>query len=337
MKSQFRKIILLLVTITFLYFIFVNLDFKELFVAIKNFKLKYLLSLIFVICMTFTCRGICFKLLISKFVKVPLKDLIPLCVSGAALNIFLPARAGDLFRAYYVGQKYNKDKVKLFGTVMLERIFDGLIVLSLLIFGILAYNRNPLAQNLCIGAAAIFIGGFIFSVLAIKYNKIDDICGFIANKTDFLPEKVKSVIHSMLHFTNKICNSFVSGFEVLNHPKQLILVFLASASIWFFECLKYYVVIKGFNCDVSLSVILFIISFIALACMIPSTSIFIGPYQFAVIAAFAIYNISKETALAMTFVEQSVVTLTTVFITTVFLVKNNISFKEIKEDVKINK
>ena len=98
--------------------------------------------------------------------------------------------------------------------------------------------------------------------------------------------------------------------------------------------MNFLIVIYGFGYNIHWSVTIFIISFIALACMIPSTSIFIGPYQLAVITAFSIYNINKETALAISFVEQAIVTLTTAFIAFLFMLKNNISYKELKEDIE---
>ena len=70
--------------------------------------------------------------------------------------------------------------------------------------------------------------------------------------------------------------------------------------------------------------------------MVPSTSIFIGPYQVAVIAAFAIYNISKESALAISFVEQGFVVILTTIVAAIFLIRNNISYKELKEDIEQN-
>ncbi len=334
MKSNIKKIILLFITLTFLYLVFVNLDFKELLSIIKEFNLTYLIALSVSVVLALACRGVCFKVLISKTVNAPLKDLIPLCLTGASLNIVLPARAGDIFRAYYVGQKYDVNKVKIFGTIMLERIFDGLIILSMLLCAIFLYNKDELAQNLCICAAVFFVGSLFVALLAVKYNKIDVICKFLEEKTNFLPNGLKEVIHSVLQFTNKICNSFVSGFEILKYPKNLVSILVASLGIWFFECLNYFIVIQGFNCEVSWSVVLFIIPFIALACMIPSTSIFIGPYQFAIIAAFAIYDVSKETGLAISIVEQAVVTILTSLVAVAFLIKNNISYKELKEDIE---
>ena len=334
MKTNIKKLILLLITVVFLYFVFVNLDIRELLSVIKGFDIKYAFFLSISILVSLSFRGLCFKQLISKSVNAPLKDLVPLCISGAALNIVLPARAGDFFRAYYVGHKYSMDKVKVFGAIMLERIFDGLAILFMLFTAILLYNKNPLAQKLCIAASAIFLASLLFAFLAFKYNKTDAICNFIQSKTEFLPEPLKNVVHSFISFVNKLCNSFVSGFEVLKYPKTLFNVMITAGIIWSFECLNYYFMILGFNCDVNWSVVLFIISFIALACMIPSTSIFVGPYQFAVIAAFAIYDIPKEMALAISLVEQAIVTIVTSIVATIFLIKNNITYKDLQEDIQ---
>ena len=191
MKKSIKRIVLLLITLLFLYLVFLNLDFKELLQIIKEFDVKYGFFLAISITIALSFRGLCFKQLISKTVDAPLKDLVPLCITGAALNIVLPARAGDIFRAYYVGHKYDVDKVKIFGTIMLERIFDGLIILSMLLFGIYAYHKNELAQKLCIAAAVIFVGALICAIIAMKFNKIDLVCSVIEEKTNFLPSGIK--------------------------------------------------------------------------------------------------------------------------------------------------
>ena len=54
----------------------------------------------------------------------------------------------------------------------------------------------------------------------------------------------------------------------------------------------------------------------------------------AVIAAFAIYGTDKELALSVAFVDQAGILIATSIVATVFLLRNNISFKELKEDIK---
>jgi len=331
-KNNIKKILLLFVTVIFLYFVFVNLDIKELLRVMKGFNLNYIFLLTLSMVISLSFRAICFKQLISLSAKPPLKELIPLCITGASLNIVLPARAGDIFRAIFIGQKYSVNKVKVFGTIMMERIFDIFVIFIFLFLGVSVYHRNEIAIHLCSFAGICMIIGALFAIIAYKYNKTDEICEFIVKKTSFLP--FSGIIEKLTGFIKFSCNSFCNGFEIIDKPGKVFSALLASIGIWFFECLNFLIILNGYGYDIHWSVTIFIISFIALACMIPSTSIFIGPYQLAVISAFSIYNVNKEAALAISFTEQMIVTITTTIIAAIFLFKNNISFKELKEEIK---
>ena len=161
---------------------------------------------------------------------------------------------------------------------------------------------------------------------------MDELCSLIINKTKSLP--FSNLIQKGINFTNRTCNSFFNGFEVIEAPKKIFAALIASFGIWFFECLNFFITIQGFGYHLHWSVTIFIICFIALACMVPSTSIFIGPYQLAVITAFAIYDVNKEGALAISFVEQAIVTIVTSIFAILFLLKNNISFRDLQKDVQ---
>ena len=332
MKKNIKKFLLLLVTITFLYFVFVNLDFQELIKVIKDFNPIYIIFLVISIITSFSFRSLCFKILMSKTANLSVKEMTPVCITGAALNIMLPARAGDIFRAFFVGQKYNIDKLKVFGTVMLERMFDTLVIFCFLLIAVMFYHRTPLAKNLCVFAGISMFLFAAFAFITFKFNKVDVICNYLIKKTEAFP--FSEYIHKFIAFINKTCNSFFNGFEIMDSPLKLFGAVSSSFAIWTFECLNFYIILSAFGYHLHWSVTLFIVCFVALACMVPSTSIFIGPYQMAVIAAFAIYDVSKETALAITLVEQTVVIITTSTIAAIFLIKNNISYKELKNDIQ---
>ncbi len=336
MKNNIKRLFLILITFVFLYIVFKNLDVTEFLNVLKGFNFKLIPLLILCVICSMCSRALTFKILISKTIKnISLFELLNLCISCASLNIVLPARAGDIYRAFYLGKKYNADKMKLFGSVMLERIFDGLIILSILILAILTYQRNnPLARKLCLIGAFVFFGSFLLAILTFKHNKTDKICQFLETKVDILPNNFHNFFKSLINFIKNKCNSFLNGFEIFNNPKAIIPAIIASAGIWFFECLNYFIVITGFNIDINWSVILFIIPFTALACMIPSTSIYIGPYQFAIIAAFAIYNVTKESALAISLLQQAITTIFCSFIAVIFFLRHNIHFKDIQNDIE---
>lgn len=332
MKSNIKKIVLLLITFVFLYFVFVNLDIIKLFEIIKSFNTKYIFILSFFVIFSQCCRAFCFKQLISKTVNIPLKEAIPLCLTGSALNIGLPARAGDLFRAFYIGQKYQADKIKIFGSIMLERIFDVFVIFCLLSFGIVVFNKNKIATNLYFFAGISIFIGISLCIIAFKYNKTEKICKYIKEKT--INKIFSKYIHKIADCINNICNSFFNGFEIIEFPQYIFKAIIASFGIWISECLCFLTTIYAFGYDIHWSVSIFLISFIALACMIPSTSIFIGPYQAAVIAAFTMYNVNKETALAISFVEQTVIIIVSSTIAGIFLIQKNISINTIKNEIK---
>lgn len=329
MKKRFKGLILLLITLMFLFFILFNIDFSQLLLVLKKFEYIYIVPLIISMTISLSFRAICFKQLLYRAIPdVKIFDLIPLCITCAGLNIALPARAGDMFRAYYTGHKYNADKMRIFGCVVLERLFDVVIIFLLLILGVFIYHKNPLAEKLCIFAATLLVFGIFFAVLSYKYNIVDKMFMFLKVRAD--KNHLYCFIQKILLYISNACNSFIKGFEIINSPKKVIYVLLSSFGIWVFECINYLIVIQGFGYDIHWSVSLFVIGFIALACMIPSTSIFIGPYQVAVIAAFSVYGISKESALAISLIEQSIITLYLVLFAFLFLIRNNISYKEIK-------
>ncbi len=319
-------------TFIMLYFVFSNTDFKEIFKQFKNINYKYIAILVCSIITSLSLRGLCFKQLIYKSVNLPVIESALLCITSSFLNIALPARAGDVFRAYFVGDKYKVSKMKVFGAVMLERVFDMIDIGLLLLFAISVYNRNALAVKLCFVAFSVFISCLIFIILTYKYNNVDRICNLL--------KKFLNKIHcskfsdEIVGFINKICNSFCCGFEIIDFPKKIFFIFLTSMCIWILEFFNYICIIWAFNLSVHWSVSIFISCFIVFACLIPSTSIFVGPYQIAVIAAFSLYNVSKESALAVTVAEQVVVILTTGIISLLFLLKNNISFLKLKNDIK---
>ena len=335
MKKHIKKIILFLITLVFLYFVFVNININEFISAIKGFDIRFIFPLIISCIISLSFRALCFKQLISKSVSNPsLPTLIHLCLTSAALNIFLPARAGDIFRAFYTGSLYKADKVKIFGTVMLERIFDVVVIFGFLSFGIFVYHNNPLARQLCAFAGILIVCGLLFAFVTYKFNFMNKVCSFISKITERFA--FSNFIQKCLFQINKLCNSFFNGFEAIESPKILFSTILFATGIWIFECINFLIVIYGFGIELHWSVSIFIISFIALACMILSTSIFVGPYQLAVISAFAIYNVSKEAALAISLTEQTIITVILAVSAVLFLIKNNISYRELKEDIKNN-
>ena len=132
---------------------------------------------------------------------------------------------------------------------------------------------------------------------------------------------------------SKMCgyaNSFMEGFEVLDDLKCSAVAFITSLVIWGVECYVAYLIVDSFDLGLGFAAGLFVISLISFSTMIPSTSVFLGPYQYAYILALGIFNIPKSTALAVSTVHQAILMVMLTIIGGFYLFKFNISLNDVK-------
>lgn len=335
MKIQPEKILTILVTlifIVFLIYIFRDMSAQEFLNAFKLFSFKYLFWIVTLYYFTMYLRGVRWKALLMDNPKYSNWHLGTVFIVGSMLNSFLPARAGDIYRAYYLGENKNESKMKIFGSVIFERIQDGISVFFILLFAVLFYcKNNPVITGAVYFFGIIFIGSMLIFYLIFKFNKIDFVCGKIK---DFLTKLKLIKLCKVVESINKHANSFMTGFEVLESTSLSIKSIIMSAIIWGIECYVAYLILASFNLSLPFSASLFVISLISFSGMLPSTSIFFGPYQAAYLIALGIYGVNKSTILAISLVHPVLLVTMLTIVGIYYLYKFNFSLDKIKEAKK---
>ncbi len=306
MKHKRKTIIGLVVSALFLILIFYNVDCKEIISTFRDFNLKNLSAIVAMFAFTMIIRAYRWSLLLQADKRFSFYSLTSSWVIGNLMNAFLPARAGDIWRAYKVGGDVKESKMKLFGSIMLERILDGVSVCFILYFCIVTYANLTWLRHLADISALLFGGSLIGVYLIVRFNKISDICELLETLSYKMPEIIKEWVHNIVLSICHHVKLFVSGFEVLKSNYYVFQSVLMSFAIWVVECLITYWVIISFGTKYPISAAMFVICFVALGSMLPSSSIFVGPYQYAYILALGIYFVPKSEALAIAFVHQSI-------------------------------
>ncbi len=309
-----KKVLALIVTFALLALVFHKLDWAQLLVTFKNFDLKNLLYIVPLYILTLYIRGIRWKALLLNDSKYSSLHLGEVFTVGSMLNIFLPLRAGDAYRAYYLGTAKGERKMMVFGSVILERILDGVSVFLILLAAVLLYSKQPWILNLTYGIGALFVGSLIISYLFYKNN------GWFFERFKRFERAEKFL---------EYVRSFMEGFAVLDDKKCLIVAAATSLLVWGIECVVAYLIVNSFGLGLGLAAGLFVISLISFSTMVPSTSVFLGPYQIAYIAALGIFGIDKSTALAVSTVHQAILIIILSIIGGICLLGFNISIKDI--------
>ncbi len=329
-KKHKDKLFGLIISLIFIGLILWNLDFHQLLQTFKVFDYKVLLVFVPLYVLGLYIRGFRWKYLLCGTSKLTVKEAFFSFTTGNTLNSYLPARAGDFWRAYHVGHKLQESKMKLLGSIILERIIDGISVLLILFFAVLTYFKHQWALNITYIAAALFLGSLSVFFLIFKFNKIDWFFDRLSG-INFL-EKFKPLFIK----TASLLNKFMEGFQALNNPRCFFMAFLTSCIAWGIECILTYILIMGFGQYYGFSIALFVISFLALSTIIPSSSVFVGPYQYAYILALGIYHIDKSNALGIAFIHQITIMLTITVISIVYFMLTDTNLSDIRAEIEEN-
>lgn len=328
LKRHKEKIIGLIISIIFIILILWKLDFQRLIETFKIFDYKVLLIFVPLYVLGLYIRGFRWKYLLCGTSKLTVNEAFFAFTTGNTLNSYLPARAGDFWRAYHVGGKLDESRMKMLGSIILERIIDGISVLLILLFAVLTYFKHEWVLNITYTAAALFLGSLLFFFILFKSNKISRI---FHKLSEF---KILAKYRQQLLKAEDLCTKFLEGFQALNNPKCFFMAFFTSCLAWAIECILTYFLICAFGIHFGISIAFFVLSFLALSTIIPSSSVFVGPYQYAYILALGIYHIDKANALGIAFIHQIIIMLTITVISIIYFTITDTKLKDINSELE---
>jgi len=330
------KLLPIFITVILLAFVFYKINWHQLIITFKDFDFKNIVVIVLLYVLSMYMRGFRWKALLANSPKYSPIHLGEVFIVGTFLNAYLPARAGDLYRAYYLGEVKQEKKMKIFGSIILERTLDGITVLSILFAAILIYSKQQWIVNIAYMSAFLFIGSLVLFFIICKYNKIDAIKNKTVEWCKMLPESLSAKTISVIEKLSGYTKSFVEGFEAFNSAKYFLYALIASMLIWGMECVVAWYVLTSFNLGLGIGASMFVISLISFSTMIPSASVFVGPYQYAYIMALGIFGIAKSPALAVATVHQGIMMIVLAILGGVLLMKFNISVNLIAESKKVS-
>jgi len=327
MKIKKKNIFALIITLIFTVIVFYNINLEEVINTFKNFNLTYLWTLGVFFVFIMMVRALRWKVLLPDN-NCKFSDLYSIYMTSNLLNIFLPARAGDIFRGCYFGEKYKIPKLNVLGTVAAERILDGLTVVGILLTGMICYGHSPFMIKLSITATILFVVSFCVMFYICKHKLADKICSGVKEYSKFLPQKLSDVIIINIDKINPYLDSFINGFETFTRKNKLIYALILCIIAWTGDCIFVNILLYGYNIHISPVAALFVISFTALSTIIPSSSVYVGLYQYTFILALELYGVEKSVALSVALSYQIIMLMVYLLISLFYLVKNNINIGE---------
>ena len=180
---------------------------------------------------------------------------------GYAANNILPARLGELFRADFAGRRYSLSRSAIVGSIFVERVLDGLVLVLCLVVGRIFISEQTVLSSLTAVSALLFTSIFLALWLLGRGSGLD----WFAR----LPPAITSRIQS-----------FRKGLIVMRGAGLGRAVNL-SLIVWLLEGTTLWSVLKAVDISLGWQEMLSVVGVASLSTLIPSAPGFVGTYQYA--------------------------------------------------------
>lgn len=146
MKKWIQLLLGVLVSGAFLAWSFSRADLRLLGKTLAEINYVWAIPFVLATMATMVVRTWRWKLLLKPLEDIPSRKLFSPLMIGFALNGILPARAGEFARAWLVAKRFEGVTFTgAFATVVVERIFDSILLLSVIILTFAARDFSNVA------------------------------------------------------------------------------------------------------------------------------------------------------------------------------------------------
>jgi uncharacterized membrane protein YbhN (UPF0104 family) len=202
-------------------------------------------------------------------------------LQGYAVNALLPARLGEIFRADYCGRRYQISRSTVFGTIMIERFTDAVVVLCALLVGLAfvgldSATSSTLYSLLLTGAAAVGAFGALLFIVGTRFGH-----GLVANYPRI-----------------GIRLSLLRDSMQLLRTRRMAGVLLISLAVWTFDGGAIWAVLRACGVELGFYATCLAIGIVSLSTLLPSPPGFVGTMQFAFALAVAVAGYSRAQGIA---------------------------------------
>ena len=266
------------------------------------------------------------------------RDLTSAVMIGFLVNALVPARMGEVARAYTISRREairGKDisRSTVVGTIVLERVSDGVVMALLVIYGIAQMDLPSWARRGAIALIAIsFSIAALLVALELKREKISSGAAVAAaGRREHHPwwRRLSVTIYGVIA-------RFSEGQQVLRSPLRVASIFSTTSTAWISQLMAVFFSLHAFQLggntfEDGITRALLLLILINVAGALPATPGNVGVFQLAtVIPLVATYDISKTTALAFSIGLQAIEGSIGVGLGSLSLLREGLTLKQVR-------
>lgn len=221
--------------------------------------------------------------------RVSLWGTISATMIGYMLNTVLPGRVGELARAALISRTERVRTARAFGTILVEKILDVLVLVVLL--GILSAALPLPAEVTAVGVSAAVLFGIVAVVFFALSQFRAPVTAWVASTLDTAPVVGRLNPSTMVDMV-------LGAADSLRHPRLLLLHLIIAPVLWTLALLTNYAVARAFGLDVPWTAPALVLVLTNLGMTVPSAPGYVGVYHYIATEALRPFSVDPDVAAA---------------------------------------
>ncbi len=314
-------IIGLVISAVFLYFAFRDLKPDAVVSHLQSVDWRWILVASTLYILVVALISLRWQFMLRSIQPVPLRSLMMLVSIGYMGNNVYPFRSGEILRTMLLQHHHHIPFAKGVTTVVVERILDGLIMLSFVVVPLLFIDMaSPVVRQVATFSAPIFVGAMaVFLVLAARPDWMRWLLRIVCR---FLPVKLEQIV---THLGEEV----IAGLEGLRTPLDLLGAVLCTYASWMVEASIYWTVSFAFGLNLSYPQVILVTGVVNLAGLIPAAPGQIGVFELAVKSVVLAYGVAEPQAQAYALVVHVILWLPVTVAGFIFLAREGLGWSAI--------
>jgi uncharacterized protein (TIRG00374 family) len=320
--KQWRFWVGIIISLVCLVLVLWNVDYREVLDALGRANYAWLVPAAVPFAGTIASKVLRWQLLFpGDHSRIRRGKLLSALMISYALNTILPARLGELARAYVIGESENLSKSLAVSTILVEKVLDVLTLLLFLVLLLPFVTLPSWIQQSALVLAPVFVGLFVL-LLALAYQRTRTL-GVVSSVLKRLPrfgaERLLAYIDSAL-----------SGFDVLGSLKTNLVLWAWSMAVWVTSGLFMLVVMYAFHIEAPPAAAFLLLCVTSLGMTVPSSPGYIGVYHWLVVSTLQIFGVEREPALSFAFALHALTFLPLTLLGIYYMMRENYSLQRIE-------
>ncbi len=286
MYKQKRFWLGLVVSLALLGLIFYQTDPSKIITSLRQAQYVYLFPALALYFIGVAVRAVRWHFLLRSLKPIPMGTLFRVVVIGYMANDILPLRMGELVRAYVLGQQASVSKAATFVTILIERVFDVLTMLTFVVVAsfLLSSGDAQLAgrfQVVRVVGVLVILGTVALAVLAGMPRPFERLVNVFLR---WIPSA------SLRERAARLSHSLFEGLGVLRSPLDSFAVYALSIVAWLCETGMYVFIGVGFGITLPFTVFLLAAAFANFAAIAPSTPGYVGVFDAPIVYTITLFG-----------------------------------------------